>query len=143
MWTSEADSYKPLLITLPAMNFICAKSMFLENLRLLKLYSHCLWTTHEYQDIKDHAVAIVESLGQQVICSPAPIAIHGVQLSPSATPAIPQFSCVYHSKQLLIACLGPYKLVKANIGSKSSKGRKGNMNSSLATPDLLRSALLK
>ncbi|KAI6033277.1 hypothetical protein EDC04DRAFT_2571809, partial [Pisolithus marmoratus] len=40
-----------------------------KNLRLLKLYSHCLQTAHEYKDIKDHVVTIVESLGQDGMSS--------------------------------------------------------------------------
>ncbi|KAI5988441.1 hypothetical protein EDD15DRAFT_2199072 [Pisolithus albus] len=85
-------------------------------------------TAHRYQDFKDRAVAIVESLGQEAIRGSTPIAVHGVQLSPPATPAVPHFSRGYDPKRLLIVLQSPYEPVKASISSKSSKGRKGSMN---------------
>ncbi|KAI5981453.1 hypothetical protein EDD15DRAFT_2203957 [Pisolithus albus] len=84
-------------------------------------------------DIKNRAVATVESLGQEAIRGSTPIAIHGVQLSPPAAPVVPHLSRGYRPKRLLIALestprsVRPYDLVKANIGSKSSKGRKGSV----------------
>ncbi|KAI5981604.1 hypothetical protein EDD15DRAFT_2199208 [Pisolithus albus] len=99
-----------------------------ENIRLLKLCSRRLQTAHRYQDFKDRAVAIVESLGQEAIRGSTPIAVHGVQLSPPATPAVPHFSRGYDPKRLLIVLQSPYEPVKASISSKSSKGRKGSMN---------------
>ncbi|KAI5991392.1 hypothetical protein EDD15DRAFT_2197392 [Pisolithus albus] len=85
-------------------------------------------TAHRYQDFKDRTVAIVESLGQEAIRGSTPIAVHGVQLSPPATPAVPHFSRGYDPKRLLIVLQSPYEPVKASISSKSSKGRKGSMN---------------
>ncbi|KAI5995846.1 hypothetical protein EDD15DRAFT_2195251 [Pisolithus albus] len=89
--------------------------------------------THQCQDIKNRAVATVESLGQEAIRGSTPIAVHGVQLSPPAAPVVPHLSRGYRPKRLLIALestprsVRPYDLVKANIGSKSSKGRKGSV----------------
>ncbi|KAI5982190.1 hypothetical protein EDD15DRAFT_2203135 [Pisolithus albus] len=105
-----------------------------ENIRLLKLCGRRLRITHQCQDIKNRAVATVESLGQEAIRGSTPIAVHGVQLSPPAAPVIPHLSRGYRPKRLLIALesmprsVRPYDLVKANIGSKSSKGRKGSMS---------------
>ncbi|KAI5981461.1 hypothetical protein EDD15DRAFT_2203965 [Pisolithus albus] len=99
-----------------------------ENIRLLKLCSRRLQTAHRYQDFKDRTVAIVESLGQEAIRGSTTIAVHGVQLSPPATPAVPHFSRGYDPKRLLIVLQSPYEPMKASISSKSSKGRKGSMN---------------
>ncbi|KAI5981405.1 hypothetical protein EDD15DRAFT_2204008 [Pisolithus albus] len=104
-----------------------------ENIRLLKLCGRRLRITHQCQDIKNRAVATVESLGQEAIRGSTPIAVHGVQLSPPAAPVVPHLSRGYRPKRLLIALestprsVRPYDLVKANIGSKSSKGRKGSV----------------
>ncbi|KAI5990959.1 hypothetical protein EDD15DRAFT_2197747 [Pisolithus albus] len=104
-----------------------------ENIRLLKLCGRRLRITHQCQDIKNRAVATVESLGQEAIRGSTPIAIHGVQLSPPAAPVVPHLSRGYRPKRLLIVLestprsVRPYDLVKANIGSKSSKGRKGSV----------------